>query len=227
MEFLRSCRCSCRRAQGISSKLLLQLPAMLSALPNRPAPMRSLVVAICSAQFGAAAAQAAVDTAVPFAPILFMDPASDAVDPWGLQMGAPSRLARNASLAPPPCNYSAGDTVFAAFSAAGGGYEVFVAVGRPGEPLLRRRAAVSERRRSKPPPPPPPPMPPGSGVAVKRYVTHDFNSYVRTVGGRAAASSPSPPAHLRAARHPAALATRTRAHGAPLKLRLLLCRARR
>ena len=40
--------------------------------------------------------------------------------------------------APPGLNYTGGDTVTAAFPLLGGGpgAEVFVAVGRPGEPLL-------------------------------------------------------------------------------------------
>eukprot|EP01051_Picozoa_sp_SAG22_P027963 SAG22_NODE_9629_length_578_cov_1.615866_1_plen_111_part_10 len=79
-----------------------------------------------------------------FRPILFMDPATDALDPWGLQTGAPSALTRNSSLSPPPGNYSAGATVFAAFSTgATGSYEVFVAAGRPGEPLLPREPAAA------------------------------------------------------------------------------------
>jgi hypothetical protein len=73
-------------------------------------------------------------------PQLFMDLETDVVDPWGLLEQKPTALVANLSMNRPPVNYTAGATVFAAFSALGspGEYEVFVAVGRPGEPLLQK-----------------------------------------------------------------------------------------
>ena len=142
----------------------------------------------------------AVGASAAMTPQLFMDPASDPQDPWGLLQGNPTaltvRCARknseekrstvaplssplhgaggkargcsararvrgcsallasrrftprpprarscrqaDANLTRPPANYSAGDTVFGAFTSLdqAGAFEVFVAVGRPGEPLL-------------------------------------------------------------------------------------------
>jgi hypothetical protein len=145
------------------------------------APMAMWLAAVAGASASAAAAPAGAGAPPAFKPLLFMDPATDALAPWGLQLGAPNALARNASLAPPPCNYSGGATVFAAFGAAAAGeYEVFVAVGRPGEPLEQgapaevQDEAGAETRRPpcpSPPCPPPPPMPAGMGVAVHRYTT--------------------------------------------------------
>ena len=102
--------------------------------PSSKAP--SAMLRVAAALVGGATAASA-----DFQPMLFMDQATDALDPWGLQLGAPSALVKNGSLAPPPCNYSAGATVFAAFSMPENGgqtesFEVFVAIGRPGEPLL-------------------------------------------------------------------------------------------
>ena len=114
-----------------------------------------------------AAVPAAASTAVPQ---LFMDLQSDLVRPWGLLEPRPTALVANTSLTRPPANFSAGATVIASFSTLGspGEYEIFVAVGRPGEPLQRGGAADNK--------PPPPPAPPG-GVAVQRFTTNDFMHY--------------------------------------------------
>ena len=50
-------------------------------------------------------------------PQLFMDPATDVGDDsWGLTVGRPTALTPDARLALPPVNYTAGATVFAAFT---------------------------------------------------------------------------------------------------------------
>ena len=119
---------------------------------------------------------AAPSVAVSTPPQLFMDLETDLVSPWGLLQPKPTALVANASLSRPPANYSAGATVIASFGVLGspGEYEVFVAVGRPGEPLLllpRREEGGSSDDK-----PPPPPAPPG-GIAVERFTTSDFVRY--------------------------------------------------
>ena len=72
-------------------------------------------------------------------PILFMEPVGDAKQAWGLLTGFPNALARNPGLTSPPVNYTAGATVFASFTTTDPSpesFEVFVAVGRPGEPVV-------------------------------------------------------------------------------------------
>eukprot|EP00729_Bicosta_minor_P025754 gene25754-25099_t len=120
-----------------------------------------LFLTICAAS---AAARAAVGTpAAPLTVELFMDWQNDPEEPWGLMSGNPTSLLMNEDLKLPPCNYSAGATVFASFaldgssfgsitSSSGTGkvanvsdtdttsYEVFVAIGRPGEPILGTRS---------------------------------------------------------------------------------------
>jgi hypothetical protein len=86
----------------------------------------------------------------------------------------PTKLQADASLQLPPANYSAGATVFAAFVTSDDPkvFEVYVAAGRPGEPLGSRGLHQ---------PPPGPPRPPGSGVGVDRYTTRDFVTYSPSV----------------------------------------------
>lgn len=72
-------------------------------------------------------------------PILFMDPLTDAKASWGLLTGEPNALSRAPGLTPPPVNYTAGATVFASFTTTDpspASFEVFVAIGRPGEPVM-------------------------------------------------------------------------------------------
>jgi hypothetical protein len=79
-------------------------------------------------------------------PILFMDPSTDAFAPWGLLSGTPNPLTLAPGLKPPPANYSAGATVFASFTTTDpspASFEVFVAVGRPGEPVVSSHHGVS------------------------------------------------------------------------------------
>jgi hypothetical protein len=60
----------------------------------------------------------------------------------------------------PMSNYSAGATVFASFTTANPGeYEIFTAVGRPGEPIAQNQ-------------------PEANGVAVHRVTTTDFKTSV-------------------------------------------------
>lgn len=63
----------------------------------------------------------------------------------------------------PTENYTAGATVIGAFStdAPANSYEVFVAVGRPGEPIVAAGTSSTNT----------------DGVAVQRYTTADFVTY--------------------------------------------------
>jgi hypothetical protein len=64
----------------------------------------------------------------------------------------------NATMSIPMSNYSAGATVFASFTTANPGeYEIFTAVGRPGEPIAQDQ-------------------PEANGVAVHRVTTTDFKT---------------------------------------------------
>jgi len=84
--------------------------------------------------------------------------------------GNPAALVASLGLALPPANYTAGATVFAAFTAAdGAGYEVFVAIGRPGEPIGRRAAVAAAASTTAPAD--------QAGVDVNRYTTVDFKTY--------------------------------------------------
>ena len=104
-------------------------------------------------------------------PQLFMDPASDLVEPWGLLNGNPTALVANKNLTMPKVNYSAGATVFASFTTDSGSYEVFVAVGRPGEPIKGRGTTDSEVNRGLSD------APRAGGISVQRYTTTDFVKY--------------------------------------------------
>ena len=89
---------------------------------------------------------------------LLLDPA-ELTDRWGYIEARPTALEPNSTLRRPALNYSAGATIFAAFDQPDGSFDVFSAVGRPGEPI---GAA--------------PPGRPG-GVSVLRHTTTDFQSY--------------------------------------------------
>jgi len=93
---------------------------------------------------------------------------NDLLDPWGKIIPKGGSLTPMAHLNPPPENYTAGATVFAAFEVTNkpGLYEVFVAVGRPGEPIgfpfergSRSPTSIGEMM---------------AGVEIKRYTTSDF-----------------------------------------------------
>eukprot|EP00039_Didymoeca_costata_P007937 m.105565 g.105565 ORF g.105565 m.105565 type:complete len:556 (-) comp13880_c2_seq4:43-1710(-) len=93
---------------------------------------------------------------------LFMDPVSDLYSPWGLMEGNPSALTKDPTLQMPNVNYTAGATVFAAFDVQPGTYEIFVAIGRPGEPFHDVNGKLTQNY---------------TGVSVNRYTTTDFISY--------------------------------------------------
>jgi hypothetical protein len=96
-----------------------------------------IILAAYTHASAAAAAAAAPPPSAASLPQLFMDIGSDIIDPWGLLESKPTALVANQSMGRPPANYTQGATVIAAFSVLGvpGEYEVFVAEGRPGEPL--------------------------------------------------------------------------------------------
>jgi hypothetical protein len=111
-------------------------------------------------------------------PLLFMNKDDDIRSTYGrLEIQANSVYNESASLTSPPVNYTGGATAFATFVIAapsissnsispGVLYEVFVAVGRPGEPIQE----IGETHYYDPPGP-------ANGVAVLRFVTQDFVSY--------------------------------------------------
>jgi hypothetical protein len=83
----------------------------------------------------------AAAAAAEMTPLLFMEQ-RDLVKPFGKLKLVANEVQRMPGLsAPPGLNYTGGDTVTAAFPLSGGGAEVFVAVGRPGEPFAPRRRA--------------------------------------------------------------------------------------
>lgn len=110
---------------------------------------------------------AAITISPPFVDQLFMEPGSDPQSPWGLINGRPSALVKSATMVPPAVNYSAGSTVFASFAVIGspGTYEVFVACGRPGEPIKPAKEKLGGLE----------PRP--DGVSVLRFTTTDFLSW--------------------------------------------------
>jgi hypothetical protein len=99
-----------------------------------------LTAAACAAALAPGRAAAATAGPQQQRPQLFMDLQTDIVDAWGLLESSPTALEANKTMARPPANYSTGATVFAAFDVpdSPGLFEVFVAVGRPGEPLLQQ-----------------------------------------------------------------------------------------
>ena len=99
-----------------------------------------LTAAACAAALAPGRAAAATPGPQQQRPQLFMDLQTDIVDAWGLLESSPTALEANKTMARPPANYSTGATVFAAFDVpdSPGLFEVFVAVGRPGEPLLQQ-----------------------------------------------------------------------------------------
>ena len=105
---------------------------------------------------------------------LFMDPVRDTTRAWGLLEGNPNALQLNGTLNIPPRNYSAGATVFASFAIEGTNtFEVFVASGRPGEPLLGDMAHHTTRGGT----------PWDTGVSVDRFTTADFVTYSAPMQG--------------------------------------------
>eukprot|EP00041_Stephanoeca_diplocostata_P038948 m.1570885 g.1570885 ORF g.1570885 m.1570885 type:complete len:568 (-) comp25301_c0_seq53:1950-3653(-) len=102
-------------------------------------------------------------------PMLFMDLNDVATSPapWGKLLPRANTMTEQPQFSPPPCNWTGGDTVFAAFEVLGspGTYEIFVAVGRPGEPY---RQPIST-------------IPTGSfdeaGVKINRYTSTDLRSW--------------------------------------------------
>ena len=94
---------------------------------------------------------------------LYLDAESDLHQAWGLLEPSPTALKLSATLKPPDCDYKNGATVFAAFTAGNSTWEVYVAVGRPGEPVQDAAA--------------PPCQGLAGGVSVIRFVTSDFINY--------------------------------------------------
>ena len=67
-------------------------------------------------------------------PHLFLD-LDDAEDTWGIIVPKAASVQIMSHLKAPSLNYSKGDTIFAT-ATVGDTFEVFAAVGRPGEPLV-------------------------------------------------------------------------------------------
>tara|TARA_B110000208_G_scaffold123260_1_gene150400 strand:+ start:99 stop:1910 length:1812 start_codon:yes stop_codon:yes gene_type:complete len=93
-------------------------------------------------------------------PLLFMDPSIDVHDVWGMVLPVSNPVRRAAPrYVPPPERYDWGATVLGAFTCQPpqlATYEVYVALGRGGEPLGQMNASAP------------------SGVTLKRYTTRDF-----------------------------------------------------
>jgi hypothetical protein len=92
-------------------------------------------------------------------PILFMD-MKDVRTPYGRIKPQAVSAQHQTELRAPPLNYTNGDTIFAAFD-LGGTYEVFAAVGRPGEPIAEVTAGDLQP----------------DGVSVLRFTTTDLVHY--------------------------------------------------
>ena len=111
-------------------------------------------------------------------PLLFMDlqDAAPSPAPWGKLLPRANAIRAMPSLVLPAFNWTGGDTTFAAFEdlTTPGMYEVFVAVGRPGEPY--RHPILDTQHLSKPPP-----APPGSGVKIQRITTTDFKEWTEPI----------------------------------------------
>ena len=121
----------------------------------------------------------ASSSAAAMKPLLFMDlhDAAPSPAPWGKLLPRANAIKAMPSLVLPRFNWTGGDTTFAAFEDLGapGTYEVFIAVGRPGEPY-RRPILDAQYHLSKPPP-----APPGSGVKIQRITTTDFNEWTEPI----------------------------------------------
>lgn len=116
-------------------------------------------------------------------PLLFLD-LLDVEAPRGRIKPVASSVSLLADLSPPPLNYSGGATIFAAFN-VGDAFEVFAAVGRPGEPIDPAAPANGIDAAAAPPnsadmhstdtlaPAPSPPQ----GVSVLRFTSTDLRSY--------------------------------------------------
>ena len=102
-------------------------------------------------------------------PLLFMED-RDIADPYGKLLLVSNEVQQMKGLLPiPGLNYTGGDTVTAAFSLPdGAGYEIFVAVGRPGEPFRLEGGQGAE-------------VDVPAGVRVERFTTRDFLTYSQPV----------------------------------------------
>ena len=113
-------------------------------------------------------------------PLLFMDlkDVAPSPAPWGKLLPRANSIAPMPGMVLPAFNWTGGDTVFAAFETldAPGTFEVFVAVGRPGEPYRRPLLDLQYTDAAKPPPPPP-----GSGVKIQRITTSNFMEWSQPV----------------------------------------------
>lgn len=94
-------------------------------------------------------------------PLLFLD-LLDVEAPRGRMKPVASSAHILTHLSPPPLNYSGGATIFAAFD-IGGAYEIFAAVGRPGEPIARHLHPTEAS--------------PPQGVSVLRFTSTDLKTY--------------------------------------------------
>ena len=122
--------------------------------------MKAFTLALC--------ASAACAGALSPLPLLFMDKANDALQPWGLQRVVPNAVAVDPAFTAPPSNYSGGAISTAAIVGASGEFEVYVAAGNPGEPLPAAQAAAFVDAMGIAPP---------GGVSVLRFTTSDFVSW--------------------------------------------------
>eukprot|EP00038_Savillea_parva_P029787 m.73470 g.73470 ORF g.73470 m.73470 type:complete len:615 (-) comp8840_c0_seq1:262-2106(-) len=104
-------------------------------------------------------------------PMLFMDLNDIASEPapWGKLLPRANTLSPQPQFSPPACNWSGGDTVFAAFEVldSPGTYEIFVAVGRPGEPYRQPLHTMQGPSGDGDTP----------GVKIQRYTTTDFKTW--------------------------------------------------
>ena len=181
----KGCRCC--------AALLRAGPDFFTATPcsNNPLEMPALhlatpLLAMCCLRQTAAAPTA--PAAPMMKPLLFME-ARDILDKFGkLQMVA-NEVQRMPGLnAPRGLNYTGGDTVTAAFPLLDGpGAEIFVAVGRPGEPFAGAGRVDSSADSTAPAPPCicsntcPQSCNPDQGVQLQRFTTKDFKTWSEPV----------------------------------------------
>ena len=100
-------------------------------------------------------------------PLLMMTK-SDVLQPWGRILEKANSAQRMPDLTAPKCNYTGGATATGAFkNLLEPGYEVFVVVGRPGEPQPLFTTSKSSSVNADP----------TDGVSVERYTTTDFISW--------------------------------------------------
>ena len=101
-------------------------------------------------------------------PFLFLD-LLDVETPRGRVKPVASSAQILVDLSAPALNYSGGATIFAAFD-IGDSYEIFAAVGRPGEPITRNSNVNPNVLASSLSPPRP-------GVSVLRFISTDLRTY--------------------------------------------------